>query len=75
MTKSEKIFWRDKFKAAYEAVIQGKSYTINTGGSSRTFTRQDAEFVESRYLYWENEVEKETNGQSGIRKKFGMFIK
>lgn len=37
-------FWesyRDELQKAIPAAVQGKSYTISSGGTSRTFTRND----------------------------------
>lgn len=39
--------------AADTAVATNQSYTINTGGSSRTFTRADALEIRNNVEYWD----------------------
>ena len=61
-TTTEKYF--RLFGDAYESAIIGKSYTINTGGSSRTFTRQDLPFLKTELLYWEKGRSLDPSGET-----------
>lgn len=60
---------RDRAKAAYLSALDAFSYTLNTGGSSRTVTKNAVDKMRDEYLYWEIEVER----LSGLHKriKFG----
>lgn len=49
------------WEKAYEAASQGRSYTISSGGSSRTYTRQDIAVIKHEMLYWERKI-KEISG-------------
>jgi hypothetical protein len=57
---------------AYKAIVSGKSYSINTGGTSRSLTRQDLEEIEAKMFYWKNYVRQlgESNPNRGNRIKF-----
>lgn len=70
-TLTEVTEFYTEFKAAYLALISGKSYTINTGGTSRSLTRQDLSTVKKEMMFWKNEAEKINNDNSGIIKRFG----
>jgi len=61
-------------EAAYNAAISGKSYTINTGGTSRSVTRNDADKLLTQLQYWQGEREKVVNGGTGIPTKFITHI-
>lgn len=75
-TLAEKTAFRDEFKAAYLAVINGKSYTISTGGTTRVVTRQDAEWLRKEMFFWDEKVTQEQSGkQSGLPTKFGTPIR
>ena len=58
-------------KAAYKAVITGKSYTINTGGTSRSLTRADAPWIRDEMFFWDKQKAQATSGRKGIPTKFG----
>jgi len=70
LTEAESFY--SQWKTAYEALIGGKSYTINTGGTSRTLNRQDLQMVKDEMFYWKNYVEQldKTNPNRGSRVKF-----
>ncbi len=73
MTLAEATEFRTKAKEAYEAAISGKSYTINTGGGSRSITRQDASWLRKELQYWDNEISKINSNQKGISTKFVIY--
>jgi len=52
-------------KAAYKASISGKSYSIDTGGTSRSVTRNDAQSLLNQLQYWETQRINLVNGSSG----------
>ena len=60
------------WQAAYTALIGGKNYTINTGGTSRSLTRQDLDMAKREMMYWKNYVNQlgKTNPNRGNRVKF-----
>ena len=57
-------------KEAYFAALGGKSYTINLGGTSRSVTRNDAEFLRKEWERWELIVSNLQNGRRGIPTRF-----
>ncbi len=59
-----------QLKAAYLSAINGKSYTINTGGTARSITKQDAVWLRNEIQYWESYVSNITNNTKGIKTKF-----
>ncbi len=69
---TEKRDWLAKWKTAYESVVTGKSYTINTGGTSRSLTRQDADTILKHIEYWQREVDRAESGQRGLNIRFGV---
>jgi hypothetical protein len=56
-------------KSAYTSAISGKNYTINTGGTSRSVTRNDIVSLLNQIEYWQLEKSK-LDGDSGIPTKF-----
>jgi hypothetical protein len=70
MTIAELTELRDAWKAAYIATAGGVSYTINTGGTSRSLTRADATTCRTEYQYWQNQLDI-ANGETR-RVKFGV---
>lgn len=71
-TETEIKEFIDLWTDAYKALTTGKSYSINTGGSSRSLTRQDLKLVREELQYWQGELKKlETASQNrGLRVKF-----
>lgn len=57
-------------KIALISAIKGKSYTINTGGTSRSYSRNDIQQLKTEIQYWENQKEKNENSSRGIPTKF-----
>lgn len=70
MTVEEITLARDTAKAAYLAALQGKSYTINLGGTSRSVTRNDAEFLRKEWQMWEQRLSQAQTGRTGIPTRF-----
>ena len=60
----------NNWKDAYLAVTSGKGYTINTGGTTRSLTRQDADSCLKHMNYWQSEIGKINSGKLGIPTKF-----
>jgi len=60
---------------AYRAVIKGKSYTISTGASSRTFTRNDIDMLKKELQYWDQELDRANAGAKGLPTRLGTPIK
>ncbi len=73
-TLSEATEFYTLWKDAYIALAAGKSYTISTGGTNRSLTRQDLPNVKAEMQYWKNQIDKINNNQSGIKKKFSTPI-
>lgn len=71
MTLAEKQNYLARWKAAYESVMTGKSYTINTGGTTKNLTRQDADTILKHMNYWQQEVARAESGKSGLNIRFG----
>lgn len=61
---------RDAAKTAYESALSAYSYTINTGGASRSKTNQSIDKLLQIYEYWENRLAR-ANSESK-RVKFGV---
>lgn len=59
--------WLSQLEDAYSAVITGKSYTISTGGSSRTLTRQDAEWIRKEMDSWQATVDRLSSGKKRVK--------
>ena len=59
--------YRDELQKAIPAAVQGKSYTISSGGTSRTFTRNDLKVLR-------DELD-ETNSRINQIKGLGSRIK
>lgn len=57
-------------KTAYAAVLSGKAYTLSTGGTSRSVTRQDMGALRDELRYWEAERAR-VAGTGGRRFAFG----
>lgn len=59
-------------KLAYKKALEAQSYSISSGGASRSLTNQDLEKLLSNMLYWEQEVASLSgSGSSNSRVKFG----
>jgi len=63
------------WKEAYIAVSSGQSYSINTGGSSRSLTRLNMAEIKKEMLYWQNIIKNLEKGKSGLSIKFGVPYK
>lgn len=70
MTVVEINAYLTELKTAYNAAISGKSYTIGSGGNSRSYTRQDLQQLRGEISYWEGEKAKLDSGRTGIPTKF-----
>jgi hypothetical protein len=68
MTVAEATLIRTEILTAYRASLAGKSYTINTGGTSRSFTRNDSDKLRKELEYWDGIIA----DLSGTRKR--VFI-
>jgi len=66
MSLSEAIIIRDEALAAYRAALSGKSYSINTGGTSRNYTRQEVDKLLENYQYWQGEVQRLQGGRKKV---------
>ena len=58
-----------ELKAAYRAVMTGKSYTINTGGTSRSITRNNLSELRDEIVFVESEIQTMETG-SGLNVKY-----
>lgn len=56
---------------AYKSALAGKQYSISTGGTSRSFSRQEIDKLRSDYLYWSDEVSRIESG-TGIKVRYGV---
>ena len=59
---------------AYRSALSGKSYSIGSGGNSRSFTRHDIDKLRSEMNYWAATVRQLENNQNGIRFKLGLPV-
>ena len=60
-------------KKAYKAVLGGKNYSVNSGGSLRTLTRQDLpELREELYLLGQEKASRKGEPFDNVR--FATFI-
>lgn len=74
-TLSEATEFYDLAKAAYMAAVEGKSYNINTGGTSRALTRQELETLKNEMLYWKKVIDNINSGaRPGLGMKFGIPV-
>jgi hypothetical protein len=53
-------------KASYQSAIKAKSYSVGTGGNSRSLTRQEMTQLRNEIQYWEHEKSKIESGSTGI---------
>lgn len=72
-TLSEAQAYLEALKAAYTAVISGQEYTIQTGGNTRRFKRNDIDVIRGEMEYWEEQISKIQAGTKGIPIKFGVI--
>jgi uncharacterized protein with PIN domain len=63
-TETEAQQYLDKLKEAYFACMSGKSYTINTGGTSRSLTRNNLKELREEMTFVEQEILAFRNGRS-----------
>lgn len=54
----------DELKRAYFACMSGKSYTINTGGTSRSLTRNNLKELREEMVFVEQEIKSLESGRS-----------
>lgn len=57
----------DAYLEAEEKVLAGQSYTITTGGGSRTLTRGDLGEIQKGIAIWDARVKRLTRGGIGVR--------
>ena len=71
-TLAESTEFLTLWTAAYKAVIAGQSYSINTGGTSRSLTRNNLKEIKDEMMFWKNYVNQlgETDPTRGQRVKF-----
>lgn len=62
-------------KAAYTAAISGREYTINTGGNSRKFSRQNLDDLRKEMENCEARIAQLQSGSRGIPRRFGVMEK
>ena len=74
MTLEQKKAFRDRAEAAYLKAMDAASYNVNLGGTGRSLSRQDLNKLHDKFLYWQNEVDKEENNKTGIPTKYGTSI-
>lgn len=53
--------------AALDKIAAGQSYSISTGGSSRTLTRANLDEVQRQIDYWDAKVKSLTRGGISVR--------
>ncbi len=53
--------------AAMDKIAVGQSYSISTGGSSRTLTRANLDEVQRQIDYWDAKVKSLTRGGMSVR--------
>lgn len=70
MTIAEIIRARDIAREAYYAALQGKSYSVNMGGTSRAVTRNDVNILRSEWERWEQRLVQAQNNARGIKTRF-----
>lgn len=72
-TLAEAQEYYEDWKKAYKATASGKSYTISPGGgSSRSLTRQDADYCFNQMNKWKREIDViNSGGSGGIETVFG----
>ena len=59
---------------AYQKALEGKSYSISAGGSTRSFGRQDIKELKAQMEYWAAEVERLSSSNTGIKIRYGFPI-
>ena len=59
----------DLWMAADDAVAGGQSYSLSSGGMTRSLTKADSTEIQGRILFWDNKVKQLTNGGSKVRVK------
>jgi len=57
-------------KAELAVATTGQSYTINTGGGSRSLTRANISEIRQQINFWRGEVSKLQRGRTGPSMKF-----
>lgn len=70
---SEEQAFLTALKAAYIAAISGKSYTINTGGNSKSYTRHNLSELRAEMEACEERIAQIQAGTRGIPVKFGVI--
>lgn len=69
LTLAEATEMRQLWLDAYKAISTGKNYSINTGGSLRTLTRQDVDEARREFFFWDEQVDLlggSTDGSWGV---------
>ena len=65
----------DAWVAADAALAEAQSFSITTGGGSRTLTRSNAKEVREQISYWERKVSILTAKAAGSKNSFASIAK
>ncbi len=74
ITLTEAQSFYTQAKTAYISALGGDTYTISTGGSSRSFKRQSIKELKEQMEYWASEVDRLSLTDTGMKIRHGFAI-